>query len=236
MKKFIYITIIFLIIATMGSVLDKYFVIQNFYSIIARIIIIIMCSIIIIKRKIHIIKGKFFSKYILIAILPMIINFVLMCGPVDKSVSNWIVISGIIRVVTTATWEELHFRAIGVDMLKNKKGKLTKEYAILLIFIFAFLHVINIILNPNQILVELFRIVLSLSIGAFFLAIYLKTGNILVSILSHFLLNYTTLFFNTFSSNPNSLGIIVYDVVYYIGIILYLCIAVNIIKQNKLVE
>lgn len=236
MKKYIYMTIIFLAITIIGSYLDSYYRIQNLYSILAKLIITITCTVIIIKRKLFVCKGDFFTKYIIIAMLPVLINLILMYGPVDKRVSNWVAITSFFRVLITAIWEELHFRAIGVDVLKNNSDKITKDNAILLIFIFAFSHSINILLNPNQILVELFRIILSTATGSLFLSLYLKTNNIVVSILSHFCLNYTTLFFNTFSSKPNSLGIIVYDIVYYIGIMMYFYVAIYIIRKNNLVE
>ena len=236
MKKYICLTIIFLVLVVCGSILDSYFNTDHLCSTMFKTLVIFICSLIIYKRKINIIEGRLFTKYLLICLIPMIINFILMFGPIDKAISKWVFFATLFRTIATATWEELHFRVVGVDMLKNKDSNLTKEYAILLVFIFAFLHMVNIFLNPYQILVELFRIILSLATGSLFLSLYLKTNNIFVPIIAHFLLNYTTLFFNTFSTNPNSLGIIVYNIVYYIGLIIYFGIAIYIIKKNKLVE
>lgn len=236
MKKFILISIIFLSISIIGAWLDIKLMTHDLYSIISKLLIIGVCILVICRKKINIGKGKFFTKYTVIATLPLIVNFVLMYGQIDKKVPLCLVIIKTFRVITTAVWEELHFRAIGVSMLKNKKEKLEKEYAILLVFIFAFLHLINILLNYNNILVELYRTVLAVATGSFFLALYLKTNNIFVPIFSHFLLNYTTTFFNMFSSAPNHVGIAIYNTVYYVGIILYFLISVHIIRRNNLIE
>lgn len=234
--KYICITIIFLCLILISTSLDIYLNTDNLISIITKICIIIICIVIIRKENILKEKNKTTSEDIGVALIPMTFSILLIFGPINKMPNTYVIISGILGAFTTAVWEELSYRVIGTKAFEDENEKLNSKSVILLCLLFGFSHAINIILKPNEILIELFRIILSTAVGSLFLALYLKTRNIKLSILSHFLLNYVTLFFKTFSITPNYLGYIAYDVIYYLSVITYFVISWYIFRRYDLLS
>lgn len=161
------------------------------------------------------------------ALLPLIFGIIIYYGPINNSPSFGVIITGFLGITTTVIWEELHYRVIGVELLKDKNKFISIKSIIILILIFALSHSINFIFNPN--LTEIIRIIFSISTGALFLGLYLNTKNVFMPMLSHFLLNYTSMFFTTFSTSPNYFDNIT-NVIFYISIIVYLIIGINLLK------
>lgn len=234
--KYICITIIFLCLILISTSLDVYLNTDSLISIITKICITIICIVIIRKENILKEKNKTTSEDIAVALIPMTFSILLIFGPINKMPNTYVIISGVLGAFTTAVWEELSYRVIGTKAFEDENEKLNSKSVILLCLLFGFSHAINIILKPNEILIELFRIILSTAVGSLFLALYLKTRNIKLSILSHFLLNYVTLFFKTFSTTPNYLGYIAYDVIYYLSVITYFLISWYIFKRYDLLS
>ena len=234
--KYICITIIFLCLILISTALDVYLNTDSLISIITKICITIICIVIIRKENILKEKNKTTSEDIAVALIPMTFSILLIFGPINKMPNTYVIISGVLGAFTTAVWEELSYRVIGTKAFEDENEKLNSKSVILLCLLFGFSHAINIILKPNEILIELFRIILSTAVGSLFLALYLKTRNIKLSILSHFLLNYVTLFFKTFSTTPNYLGYIAYDVIYYLSVITYFVISWYIFRRYDLLS
>lgn len=234
--KYICIIIIFLCLILISTSLDVYLNTDSLVSIITKICITIICIVIIRKENILKEKNKTTSEDIAVALIPMTFSILLIFGPINKMPNTYVIISGVLGAFTTAVWEELSYRVIGTKAFEDENEKLNSKSVILLCLLFGFSHAINIILKPNEILIELFRIILSTAVGSLFLALYLKTRNIKLSILSHFLLNYVTLFFKTFSTTPNYLGYIAYDVIYYLSVITYFVISWYIFRRYDLLS
>ena len=234
--KYICIIIIFLCLILISTSLDVYLNTDSIVSIITKICITIICIVIIRKENILKEKNKTTSEDIAVALIPMTFSILLIFGPINKMPNTYVIISGVLGAFTTAVWEELSYRVIGTKAFEDENEKLNSKSVILLCLLFGFSHAINIILKPNEILIELFRIILSTAVGSLFLALYLKTRNIKLSILSHFLLNYVTLFFKTFSTTPNYLGYIAYDVIYYLSVITYFVISWYIFRRYDLLS
>ncbi len=234
--KYICIIIIFLCLILISTSLDVYLNTDSLVSIITKIFIIIICVVIIRKENILKEKNKITPGDIAVALIPMTFSILLIFGPINKMPNTYVIISGVLGAFTTAAWEELSYRVIGTKAFEDENEKLNSKSVILLCLLFGFSHAINIILKPNEILIELFRIILSTAVGSLFLALYLKTRNIKLSILSHFLLNYVTLFFKTFSTTPNYLGYIAYDVIYYLSVITYFVISWYIFRRYDLLS
>lgn len=234
--KYICIIIIFLCLILISTSLDVYLNTDNLVSIITKICITIICIVIIRKENILKEKNKITPGDIAVALIPMTFSILLIFGPINKMPNTYVIISGVLGAFTTAVWEELSYRVIGTKAFEDENEKLNSKSVILLCLLFGFSHAINIILKPNEILIELFRIILSTAVGSLFLALYLKTRNIKLSILSHFLLNYVTLFFKTFSTTPNYLGYIAYDVIYYSSVITYFVISWYIFRRYDLLS
>ena len=234
--KYICIIIIFLCLILISTSLDVYLNTDSLVSIITKICITIICIVIIRKENILKEKNKTTSEDIAVALIPMTFSILLIFGPINKMPNTYLIISGVLGAFTTAVWEELSYRVIGTKAFEDENEKLNSKSVILLCLLFGFSHAINIILKPNEILIELFRIILSTAVGSLFLALYLKTRNIKLSILSHFLLNYVTLFFKTFSTTPNYLGYIAYDVIYYLSVITYFLISWYIFRRYGLLS
>lgn len=234
--KYICIIIIFLCLILISTSLDVYLNTDNLISIITKICITIICIVIIRKENILKEKNKITPGDIAVALIPMTFSILLIFGPINKMPNTYVIISGVLGAFTTAVWEELSYRVIGTKAFEDENEKLNRKSVILLCLLFGFSHAINIILKPNEILIELFRIILSTAVGSLFLALYLKTRNIKLSILSHFLLNYVTLFFKTFSTIPNYLGYIAYDVIYYLSVITYFVISWYIFRRYDLLS
>ena len=234
--KYICITIIFLCLILISTSLDVYLNTDSLISIITKICITIICIVIIRKENILKEKNKTTSEDIAVALIPMTFSILLIFGPINKMPNTYVIISGVLGAFTTAVWEELSYRVIGTKAFEDENEKLNRKSVILLCLLFGFSHAINIILKPNEILIELFRIILSTAVGSLFLALYLKTRNIKLSILSHFLLNYVTLFFKTFSTIPNYLGYIAYDVIYYLSVVTYFVISWYIFRRYDLLS
>ena len=234
--KYICIIIIFLCLILISTSLDVYLNTDSLISIITKICITIICIVIIRKENILKEKNKITPGDIAAALIPMAFSILLIFGPINKMPNTYVIISGVLGAFTTAVWEELSYRVIGTKAFEDENEKLNSKSVILLCLLFGFSHAINIILKPNEILIELFRIILSTAVGSLFLALYLKTRNIKLSILSHFLLNYVTLFFKTFSTTPNYLGYIAYDVIYYLSVITYFVISWYIFRRYDLLS
>lgn len=234
--KYICITIIFLCLILISTSLDVYLNTDSLISIITKICITIICIVIIRKENILKEKNKTTSEDIAVALIPMTFSILLIFGPINKMPNTYVIISGVLGAFTTAVWEELSYRVIGTKAFEDENEKLNSKSVILLCLLFGFSHAINIILKPNEILIELFRIILSTAVGSLFLALYLKTRNIKLSILSHFLLNYVTLFFKSFSTTPNYLGYIAYDVIYYLSVVTYFVISWYIFRRYDLLS
>ena len=234
--RYICITIVFLCLIIIGTLLDIYFDMKNLVVLFTKFSIIALCIGIVKKLNITKEKGKISKGDIAISLVPALFSMLLIFGPINKIPDVYSVIIGVLGVLATAIWEELHYRMIGVEVFKGEKEKLTYKEVILLSLLFGFSHAINIVLKPQEILIELFRIILSTASASLFLALYIKTKRIELSILSHFLLNYITLFFKTFSTSYNYLGYIAYDVIYYISVISYFVIAYMIFKKYNLVK
>lgn len=234
--KYICIIIIFLCLILISTSLDVYLNTDSLISIITKICITIICIVIIRKENILKEKNKITPGDIAAALIPMAFSILLIFGPINKMPNTYVIISGVLGAFTTAVWEELSYRVIGTKAFEDENEKLNSKSVIILCLLFGFSHAINIILKPNEILIELFRIILSTAVGSLFLALYLKTRNIKLSILSHFLLNYVTLFFKTFSTTPNYLGYIAYDVIYYLSVITYFVISWYIFRRYDLLS
>ena len=86
---------------------------------------------------------------------------------------------------------------------------------------FGLTHFIHVLLNPSNLISELFKLVLYLSVGYLSLGIYLNTKNITYSLVFNLLFNITPLIFNLFSNNPGCFGNTITQIFFYSSIVIY---------------
>ncbi len=123
---------------------------------------------------------------ILLVMLPSLINIVRF-GHFDLKPDLTEIISLVIQVMTTAIWEEMCFRYLGIVTVD---GKINYKTGVWLSGLFALQHIINLIYMPLTDV--LFQMILAYSVGLYLLGIYKMYDNVWMLIASHFMLNLTS--------------------------------------------
>lgn len=89
-------------------------------------------------------------------------------------------------VLIVAIFEELLFRGFMFNFF-YKQFKSNIKSALVSSFIFGFVHYLDLFSQPENIIGITKQVLIAISLGMFFCGLYLRTGNILASILIHFL-------------------------------------------------
>lgn len=144
-------------------------------------------------------ENRYFTGFLLWAFMPCMIFSLSVIGTPDSFSSASLIILTILNVLTTAIWEELFFRYIGKSLFA-KDDRFTISDFIVLTIVFAAVHLINMLFHPP--LDVLLQAALAVTTGIFWLALYCKTKNIIVSITSHFAANLVAGLIPLFVSNP----------------------------------
>lgn len=214
--KFIITTLIYFVILLISSILDN-LIGYNIISIITKILIILYCFKLMKKAKIKPFNKDLNIIYIIIAITPFLLNLGIYFGPINQTNNILLIVSSLIGIITTVLWEELHFRVLST----NQKKKLTHKRILLIVLMFGLTHFIHVLLNPSNLISELFKLVLYLSVGYLSLGIYLNTKNITYSLVFNLLFNITPLIFNLFSNNTGCFGNTITQIFFYSSIVIY---------------
>ena len=243
--EYILLTTICMMIIIFGDLLEIYANINNSFSLIFKAIVIVFLIGLIILKDNYLVENEEetpnldenkITKYdILLILFIFLINNILNFAIINQSASFINILGGILNSLTSAVWEGLLFRYLGVEIL-GEDGELNKKNFIILILICGLSHGTGVLLKPNEFLLESIKIVFALSTGTLLLSHFLKTKNIFYTMFLHFIINYIPIFYSTFSSFSSYFG----NVVYIILLILYLCInfflGIYIIKKYKLIK
>ena len=118
----------------------------------------------------------------MVLLLPVLANLItlspLSCHPGIRPI-----LLVLIGTFTTAVWEELFFRCLGLGWFDG--GSVPD--LVFLCAAFALPHVLNLVCQPLG--PTLLQILLAFGMGLFFLGLYRRTGSLLLVILGHFLMN-----------------------------------------------
>lgn len=132
----------------------------------------------------------------------------------------------LITMIGTGFMEEILFRS----HLIRQYQKFGDTYAVLLSsMIFSLLHILN-ITSGMDIFVNILQIISSFMIGIMFSTIFIKTDSIVLCIMSHSLINISSMFT---SQSLNKVGFIVIDVIY---IFVSLLVTIYIYKRENKVQ
>lgn len=232
--QYVFITAIYTIAMIIGTLLDMYFKIENGFTIIVNSILIASSIVIIIKNDVECFTGKFFSRYFLLIIIPLIFAFGLSYAQINRSNLIRVIMGGFLGVFTTVVFEEMHYRVIGYEVFK--KDKLYLNSALLLTFIYSCSNVINMIFNKEEAIMIILGFISSFSFGLFLLSIYGKVKNALLPIFCSTLFNYTFVYFDTFSINTHILSTNLCYLLFFISNLFYITVGIKIIKGYKTLE
>lgn len=131
-------------------------------------------------------EGKFLTPFLVLAFVPCVIFSLSVIGTPDSLPSASVVLLAVLNIATTAVWEELFFRYVGKSLF-GKNGSFTYPDFILLTTVFAAVHLVNMLFySPVSVLLQTAE---AAAAGIFWLALYSKTRNLMVTVTSHFALN-----------------------------------------------
>lgn len=117
-------------------------------------------------------------------LLPLALGLCWLCPP-DRSPALSELLLCFAGVLSTALWEELFFRWLGVSLFRGEEG-IHPADLLWLGLVFALPHGVNLLIHP--VLGQL----ISAFLGSFFLlGLYAATGNLFLPILAHLLLNFS---------------------------------------------
>lgn len=173
--------------------------------------------------------------YILAALIPTVMSILLTACPLGNSIGTDIIVFTITGTLTTAIWEELYFRYVGCSLFEEDSK--FKWYNILfLAFSFSMAHTLNIF--SNGAFATMTQVIFTFGFGIFALALYISTRSILLTIISHFLMNSVTDFYTIFA-DQNLTGVLYCGNLYYPIFIFYVILLISlglfILKKNNLI-
>lgn len=139
--------------------------------------------------------NKFFTRWLLVALIPFAYNFVdYFCIP-NRIPGVIECVNMLLSVFTTAAWEELLFRYVGRTLFE-RNGKYSIGSVVLLTLTFGCSHLINIFFYES--VSVLLQMLSACTFGIFLLALYRHTGNLWIVITAHGFNNLIAAFFALF--------------------------------------
>ena len=125
----------------------------------------------------------------LLALLPVAMIVAAWWHPIDRAVSLELPILAALSALTEAVWEESFFRGLGAFLLVKEDGKFGWLAAIATSLFYGLTRLMNLMLDPTAWKMVLTQCAFSVALGAFLMALYVYTKNLLVPMAVHFLLN-----------------------------------------------
>lgn len=152
------------------------------------------------KQPLNIPGSKFFSLWLLVAMIPFAFNAIdYFCIP-NRVPGAVECIDMLLSVFSTAAWEEMLFRYVGRSMFE-RNGKYSLGSIVLLSLTFGCSHLINIFFYDT--VSVLLQVLCACTFGVFLLALYQHTGNLWVVITAHGLNNLIATFFDLFPGSES---------------------------------
>lgn len=189
---------IFTIIIGLGWILLAFFIPNQFVELAGNIyktcLIVILC--VILKRWN---TNTFRPLDLFLAIIPGMIELIGFAVPLYYYPGHITILLYILGIVLTAIWEELFFRALPVQWIQ-----IESIYDIAFItLVFSASHIFNILTGSP--LSTFLQIILAYCFGFFMMVLYLNTGNIVLNMFAHFVLNFCCNFYTLFTTSDESL-------------------------------
>jgi hypothetical protein len=160
-------------------------------------------------------------KYLALIIIPIILCGISSFGKIDLQPSFFVIITTFVQILLLALGEEFWFRGVGTALFNNKENK--KTCIIIISIIFGLSHLSNIFYG-QELLYTIGQAIFCICSGAFWLMLYEKTNNIVISIIAHTAHNIAvdTMMWNIFTTSPYYLGNTAYIALMVIVAIYYL--------------
>lgn len=204
----------------------------NVFDIISKVIIMvgIFAYASIWKTPINVPDGKFFTPWLLVALIPFAFNAVdCFCVP-NRVPGAAEIINMLLCVFTTAAWEEMLFRYVGRTLFEQN-GKYGVGAIVLLSLTFGCSHLINIFFyDPIPVLLQTLS---ACTFGVFLLALYQHTGSLWIVITAHGFNNLIATFFGLF---PESDYIFSSWINYVLYVITELVVGIYILSKYGYIE
>lgn len=225
---FFLITFSFLFVTIISNLLDYVLNTSIIYMFAKTFLIVIFLGLIIIKNVKN--NNKFPLKYVLISLIPILFNFIIYFTNIEI-IDKKILIEGTFLILQTVILEELFFRMLAVKYF-SLNNRITWTDFYLLALITAFFHSINMFFPLENII---FKVIYSFSISVFYLALYLKSKNILITILSHFISSFVIFTFTNFPK-VNIIYSNFHYILFILSFITYVSLGIYICKKNDLLD
>ena len=148
-------------------------------------------------------EGGYFSRYLPLVLVFPACSLVMNAGPLTASLPFRDAAYWVAGLLTEVLWEELFFRH-GARLLFGRKLLFRPKTIVFTSLVYGVCHLLGSLFDPVSALWA--DALLSVCIGLFLTALYLRTKNILVPMTAHFLMRFTTELFLRCSDAPGSLN------------------------------
>lgn len=153
--------------------------------------------------------GRCDGRYYLLVLIPFVFSLLMSVGRLNAAPTAAAVIFGFLGVLTTVLVEELYYRASVLHFFKGEA--VTYKLVAIVSLIFCLLHAVNYFFaEPLAVTLQL---AVAFGLGLFTTGLFLRTRNVAVPTVGHFLLNGTSLFFGLLSADGGFIGGVGYVIV-----------------------
>lgn len=133
-------------------------------------------------------KPKNNKKLLYFIPLILISTINLWCVDVNNSIKE--ILIHILIMINIGFIEEIIFRGFLLKMMEKEK---VKNYLIISAFTFGIGHIVN-LLNGSDVIPTLIQIISAIAIGYVFALVFLKSGSIIPCVITHIVINATSIF------------------------------------------
>lgn len=189
-------------------------------------------------------KGEHFFKYLftfgLVGLIGSLGAFIFNFSGIDMKPTAFAIIGYLAMNLAIAFNEEVVFRGIILNTMRkvwDGQSKVIPKAVFLSSLLFGLKHIINLITYPNQIVITIAQIVFAGMAGIYLAAVYVRSQNIWVVILIHFLEDTAVTIMELFSTQAANSSIADITITQALLMILiqipYVWVGVLMLKENK---
>lgn len=216
--------------------LDEITHLDGLFDLIAKclLIIVILIAVVRIDPDFNIgfgFKG-FVSKFMPLEFIPVFVLAVMYFVPFDASPHVETVILTYCGILTTVVWEELYFRVFGLCLFKQT-GETDWKTVLLLSLVFGLTYLVDAVPLPHLIFEVVLQSIEAVAHGFFLLALYVKSRNILLPMVMHFLCSAVVVTYDLFSTQSHYFGETAYYLTYFVLIGFFFLVGAAILHIRK---
>lgn len=210
-----------------GMYLDvRRLLLDGVLMLIARIIVIVLTLIWLTWFGRRPAAGKRVFPWIFLALVPIGLQLLARMAPLAPDAEAVAYFRATMDALSVALCEGLLIRGVGVSLTLDEKGNLLPGARILLTLLPALMPLAQLFVTPADWLSLLFDAVFACALGAFLLAIYLRSGKLLLPTLIHFAVLFAGGFFDAGTHGADGMaGPVLCGILYALNVLFLFCAA-----------